>query len=287
MQLRLSQLSPKKLDLHSHSSASDGVLTPTELVLRAKEQQLDVLALTDHDTVDGLYEARQAAQQHQLILISGVEISTLWQGKTIHIVGLDFDENHTAMTELLAEQAKLRHARAIEIGERFKKFGLANAFAEAQALTDGEVTRAHYARYLVNIGMVSSEGQAFKRYLAQGKPCYVKANWCDIPTAIDVIHQAGGIAVVAHPMRYQLTNNKIHTLIQDFHRWHGDAVEIAGGVDRNQQQMLIKWIDELNLLASVGSDFHYPCGWIELGRNLSIPETVKTVWHREHENLLD
>ncbi|BFQ93383.1 PHP domain-containing protein [Gallibacterium anatis] len=277
---KLSQISATKIDLHSHSNASDGVLSPTALISRAKEQGVEVLALTDHDTVDGIAEAKTAAQQQQITLISGVEISTVWQGKTIHIVGLDFDETHPAMTELLQRQAQLRYARAVEIGERFKKFGLENAFAEAQALTSGEVTRAHYARYLVNIGMVSNEGQAFKRYLSQGKPCYVKANWCDIPTAIEVIHQAGGIAVVAHPMRYQMTNNKIRTLIEDFQQWGGDAVEIAGGVDLNQQKMLIQWLDKLSLSASVGSDFHYPCGWIELGKNLTIPENVKTVWQR-------
>lgn len=277
---KLSQISATKIDLHSHSNASDGVLSPTALISRAKEQGIEVLALTDHDTVDGIAEAKTAAQQQQITLISGVEISTVWQGKTIHIVGLDFDETHPAMTELLQRQAQLRYARAVEIGERFKKFGLENAFAEAQALTSGEVTRAHYARYLVNIGMVSNEGQAFKRYLSQGKPCYVKANWCDIPTAIEVIHQAGGIAVVAHPMRYQMTNNKIRTLIEDFQQWGGDAVEIAGGVDHNQQKMLIQWLDKLSLSASIGSDFHYPCGWIELGKNLTIPENVKTVWQR-------
>ena len=277
---KLSQISATKIDLHSHSNASDGVLSPTALISRAKEQGIEVLALTDHDTVDGIAEAKTAAQQQQITLISGVEISTVWQGKTIHIVGLDFDETHPAMTELLQRQAQLRYARAVEIGERFKKFGLENAFAEAQALTSGEVTRAHYARYLVNIGTVSNEGQAFKRYLSQGKPCYVKANWCDIPTAIEVIHQAGGIAVVAHPIRYQMTNNKIRTLIEDFQQWGGDAVEIAGGVDHNQQKMLIQWLDKLSLSASVGSDFHYPCGWIELGKNLTIPENVKTVWQR-------
>ncbi|MFU2133590.1 PHP domain-containing protein [Gallibacterium anatis] len=277
---KLSQISATKIDLHSHSNASDGVLSPTALISRAKEQGVEVLALTDHDTVDGIAEAKTAAQQQQITLISGVEISTVWQGKTIHIVGLDFDETDPAMTELLQRQAQLRYARAVEIGERFKKFGLENAFAEAQALTSGEVTRAHYARYLVNIGMVSNEGQAFKRYLSQGKPCYVKANWCDIPTAIEVIHQAGGIAVVAHPMRYQMTNNKIRTLIENFQQWGGDAVEIAGGVDHNQQKMLIQWLDKLSLSASVGSDFHYPCGWIELGKNLTIPENVKTVWQR-------
>ena len=269
-----------RMDLHMHSNASDGVFSPAEVMRKAHANGAEVVALTDHDTVDGIAEAKTAAQQQQITLISGVEISTVWQGKTIHIVGLDFDETHPAMTELLQRQAQLRYARAVEIGERFKKFGLENAFAEAQALTSGEVTRAHYARYLVNIGMVSNEGQAFKRYLSQGKPCYVKANWCDIPTAIEVIHQAGGIAVVAHPMRYQMTNNKIRTLIEDFQQWGGDAVEIAGGVDHNQQKMLIQWLDKLSLSASVGSDFHYPCGWIELGKNLTIPENVKTVWQR-------
>ena len=158
-----------KYDLHCHSTASDGILTPTEVVLRAHEKGVNVLALTDHDTVAGIVEARQQAESLGMRLINGVEISTLWENRSIHIVGLGFDISHEKMTALLAEQAKLREIRAQEIGAKLEKIGVENAYAEAKKLAgNGEVTRVHYARHLVQIGKVSNDGQAFKRYLGQG-----------------------------------------------------------------------------------------------------------------------
>ncbi|AKD39403.1 TPA: PHP domain-containing protein [Pasteurella multocida] len=272
-------------DLHCHSTASDGVLSPTEVVARAVEKGVNVLALTDHDTTAGLAEARLAAQQADLTLISGVEISTTWENRAIHIVGLGFDETSAKMTALLRQQAALRYQRALEISDKLAKVGIADAFEQAKMLATGEVTRAHYARLLVQMGKVSNEGQAFKKYLSQGKSCYVKAQWCDIPTAIEVIHQAGGLAVLAHPLRYTLTNKWVKKLIADFAQWGGDAIEVAGcGQAPEQRLLLAQWATEFDLLSSVGSDFHFPCGWVELGKSLLLPANCVPIWTKLSPN---
>ena len=270
----------KIYDLHCHSTASDGMLSPTEVVRRAYEQGVNVLALTDHDSIAGLEEAQSAAEQLGIELINGVEISTVWESRAIHIVGLGFDKTHPKMTALLAEQAALRFTRAIQIGEKLAKVGVENAFEGAKALADGEVTRAHYARYLVQIGKVANDNQAFKKYLSQGKSCYVKSEWCDIPTAINVIHQSGGISVLAHPLRYTMTNRAIRRLIADFARWGGRAMEVSGcGQSSEQRRLLASWANEQGLMGSVGSDFHFPCQWVELGKSLWLPQGVEPVWN--------
>lgn len=269
----------KKYDLHCHSTASDGVLSPREVVLRAFEQGVNVLALCDHDTVAGIDEAKQTADEIGIALISGVEISTDWEGRGIHIVGLNFDKMHPKMLALLENQKILREKRALEIGAKLEKVGISNAYEGAKTLADGEVTRAHYARYLVQIGKVSNDGQAFKRYLGPGKSAFVKAEWTNIPTTIETIHAAGGIAVIAHPLRYNMTGKWVRRLMADFKIWGGDGVEIADcGQTKDQRQILARWANEFDLLGSAGSDFHFPCGWVELGKNLALPEGVKPVW---------
>lgn len=268
-------------DLHCHSSASDGVLSPSEVVQRAYEQQVSVLALTDHDSISGLDEAQAQAERLGMRFINGVEISTKWENRAIHIVGLDFEKTHPKMTALLQQQAEKRLERAVKIGEKLAKLGVENAFEGAKKFTQGEVTRAHYARYLVEIGKVSNINQAFKKYLSQGKSAYVKAEWVDIPTAIEIIHQAGGQAVLAHPLRYTLTTKWIKKLIADFAQSGGDAIEVAGcGQTKDQRLLLARWAEEQGLYGSVGSDFHFPCGWIELGRSLHLPETVQPIWQK-------
>lgn len=269
----------KVFDLHSHSTASDGVLTPTELLQRAQQQGVDVLALTDHDCITGLDEAQRQADKLGIRLINGVEISTNWENRAIHIVGLNFDKNHSGLNTLLQNQAQLRLQRAIEIGEKLAKVGVQGAFMGAKSLTDGEVTRAHYARYLVQIGKVANIEQAFKKFLAQGKSCYVKAQWTDIPNAIATIQQAGGIAILAHPLRYNMTARWIRRLLTDFKQWGGQGIEVAGcGQTPDQRQLLARWATEFELVGSVGSDFHFPCQWIELGKSLWLPDSVKPVW---------
>lgn len=226
-------------DLHSHSTASDGMLTPTELILRAVEQKVDVLALTDHDTLAGIQEAKIAAESQPIQLISGVEISALWQNKNIHLTALDIDEHHPALIEL----------------------------------------RAHYARFLVQQDYVRNIEHAFKKYLGTGKIAYVKPQWSSISHVIDVTHQAGGVICLAHPLRYKMTARWLRALIEHFKQAGGDGIEVAScGQRPDQRQLIARWASEFDLYASVGSDFHYPTGWIELGKSLTLPTTCKPIW---------
>lgn len=268
-------------DLHSHSTASDGVLSPTELVQRAVEKGVGMLALTDHDTLGGIAEAKQAAANLPIELISGVEISILWQEKSIHLAALNVDETNETLVNLLKNQAQLRQQRAEKIGEKLAKAGIPNAYEGAKKLASGEVTRAHYGRFLVAAGYVRDDEQAFKRYLGIGKKAYVKPIWCSMEEAIHATHQAGGLIAVAHPLRYKMTARWVRRLIENFKNAGGDGIEVAGCAQTpDQRQLLARWAAEFDLLASAGSDFHYPAGWIELGKGLQLPESCKPIWER-------
>lgn len=268
-----------KFDLHSHSNASDGTLSPTELVERAVSQGVEMLALTDHDTTAGTSEAKKAAENLPIQLISGVEISVVWQEKNIHLAALNIDEHHPAMITLLSKQAELRATRAIEIGEKLAKVGIPNAYDGAKLLAEGEVTRAHYGRFLYEQGYVRNIEHAFKKYLGAGKSAYVKPSWCSLDEAIAVTHSAGGVICIAHPLRYKLTGRWIRRLITDFKAAGGDGIEVSGcGQTPDQRQLIARWAAEFELYASGGSDFHFPTGWIELGRGLTLPQSCRPIW---------
>ena len=269
-------------DLHSHTTASDGYLTPAQLVQRAVEMRVGVLAITDHDTTEGLAAAAATIAELSLPLqlVNGVEISTLWENHEIHIVGLGIETAHPAMVQLLAEQTERRNLRAQEIGVRLAKARIDGAFEGAQKLADGgAVTRGHFARYLVQIGIADNMAQVFKKYLAKGKTGYVPPQWCTIKQAIDVIHQSGGQAVIAHPGRYDLTAKWLKRLLAHFAEQGGDAMEVAQCQQApHERSQLAKYAQEYQLLASQGSDFHQPWSWIELGRKLWLPGGVEPVW---------
>lgn len=269
-------------DLHSHTTASDGYLTPEQLVARAVEMRVGVLAITDHDSTDGLARAAAAieADSLPLQLINGVEISTLWENHEIHIVGLRIDPEHPAMVKLLANQARLRVERAQEIGRRLEKARIEGAWEGALRLAQGgAVTRAHFARYLVEIGVAENIAKVFKKYLAKGNIGYVPPQWCTLKEAIDVIHQSGGQAVVAHPGRYDLSTKWLKRLLAYFAEQGGDAMEVAQCQQApNERTQHAAFARDYNLLASQGSDFHQPCSWIELGRKLWLPGGVNPVW---------
>lgn len=266
-------------DLHSHSTASDGVLTPSELVQRALEQKVEMLALTDHDTVAGIAEAKQYAHDKPIRFISGVEISILWEGKSIHLAALNVDERNSYLLELLHRQQQYRDQRALEIGEKLAKIGILNAYEGAKKLAKGEVTRAHYGRFLLEQGYVRNIEQAFKRYLGVGKCAYVKPIWCSLSEAVNTTHQAGGVICIAHPLRYKMTARWVRRLIADFKQAGGDGIEVSGAAQTpDQRQLLARWADEFNLYSSGGSDFHYPTGWLELGKGLHLPQNCRPIW---------
>ncbi|MBS0847220.1 PHP domain-containing protein [Citrobacter sp. JGM124] len=271
-------------DLHSHTSASDGVLSPDALVQRAVDMRVNVLAITDHDTVAGIAPARQAIADANLPLqlVSGVEISTLWENIEIHVVGLNIEETHPQITHLLRAQSERRQQRAVLIAERLDKAKIPGALEGAMRHAQGgEITRGHFARFLVEEKRANSIADVFKKYLAKGKTGYVAPQWCTIQQAIDVIHQAGGQAVLAHPARYGLSAKWLKRLLAYFSECGGDAMEVAQCQQApNERTLLASYARQFNLLASQGSDFHQPCAWIELGRKLWLPAGVEPVWLR-------
>jgi len=288
-----------RIDLHCHTNASDGVLTPAEMLLRAEVMQLDVLAITDHDSVQGYQQALQL-QQAQLAalpegksaskqaaalqLLSGVEFSTSWQGFEIHILGWRFAPDHEQMVQLLNAQREQRHQRSELIHERLLK----NAVAAEHLPTarpnleqgGGVRTRLHYADALLKHGYVATKQQAFERFLGKGQCAYVKPQWCSMEEAVKVIHASGGVASIAHPLAYDMSTKWLRRLITDFKGAGGVCMEVVSGQQAPEQR---QWLSELareyNLLASAGSDFHFPGRWRELGRNLQMPEGLTPVWH--------
>lgn len=274
-----------RYDLHCHSTASDGSLTPTELIQRAVANQVDVLALTDHDTLAGLEEAHQAnaATQHALTLINGVEISTSWHGYDIHIVGLNLDRHHQGLLDFLAEQSEQRDQRAKKIGERLEKAGLKGAYDGAKALAkSASITRGHYARWLIDQGYADTPKAVFNKYLARGKTGYVANQWASIEAAIAQIHAAGGLAVLAHPCRYQMKTKWLRRLLVDFKTAHGDAIEVQQSQQApHERQLLGQLAQEFGLQQSLGSDFHQVTAWIDLGRHLGYLEDQPWLWLSE------
>lgn len=269
-------------DLHSHTTASDGCLTPEALVHRAVEMRVGTLAITDHDTTAAIAPAREEISRSGLTLnlIPGVEISTVWENHEIHIVGLNIDITHPLMCEFLAQQTERRNQRAQLIAERLEKAQIPGALEGAQQLAQGgAVTRGHFARFLVECGKASSMADVFKKYLARGKTGYVPPQWCTIEQAIDVIHHSGGKAVLAHPGRYNLSAKWLKRLVAHFAEHHGDAMEVAQCQQSpNERTQLATLARQHHLWASQGSDFHQPCPWIELGRKLWLPAGVEGVW---------
>lgn len=271
-----------RIDLHSHTTASDGRLEPKDLVERALSFDIEVLAITDHDTVDGLALAKQHVQDNNLPIkiINGIEISTVWQNKDIHIVGLNIDPENEQLSALIEQQKQHRITRSELIAERLQKATREGVLEEVRQIAgDAPVTRAHFAKWLVDNGYAKTMQMVFKKYLTRNNPGYVPPNWCSMKDAVDAIHAAGGLAVLAHPGRYKLTAKWIKRLLAAFVDANGDAMEVAQPQQAQQERRnLADYAIQYKLLASQGSDFHYPSPWMELGRNLWLPAGVEPVW---------
>lgn len=271
-----------KIDLHSHTHCSDGLLSPEELVCRAVEKKVQVLAITDHDTTQGL--ARAAAQiasaQLPLHLINGVEISTSWYEFEIHVVGLNIDPDSVLLQQRLQSQQQRRLERATEMARRLTKFQVPDCLPAVLAIANGAaLTRTHFARHLVQIGKASSMNNVFKKYLARGKAGYVPNNWVPLAEAVQWIHDAGGVAVLAHPLKYNLNGKWLTKLVREFALAGGNAVEVASPQQTPVQKREIWRLCQLfELTASVGSDFHQPTDWNELGRGLYLTDDIVPLW---------
>ncbi|MEE2766086.1 MAG: PHP domain-containing protein [Pseudomonadota bacterium] len=269
------------IDFHTHSIASDGQLSPTQLVRRASEKGVRVLALTDHDTTHGVEEAAITAKEIGVHLVPGIELSVTWNDQNFHMVGLGIDPLHPILASGIREQQELRLSRAREIGRRLNKNRIEGAFEGAALLAgNGMLTRTHFARYLVDQNRAATLQKAFDQFLKRGKPGYVPTRWAPLETGIQWVTAAGGIAVLAHPQRYKISTTRLKRLLTDFKTAGGQAIEVVCGNSSNDDVLKFsRHALDFGLLGSVGSDFHSPENrWIELGRLRPFPNGVSPVW---------
>ena len=273
----------RNFDLHCHSNVSDGVLAPASLAARAKAKGVDVWALTDHDEVSGIAEARAAAEALDLAFIPGVEISITWAGQTVHIVGLRIDERNGELLRGLAATRSGRELRAREMSDQLAAAGIADAYEGALRYAGNPdlISRTHFARYIIDRGVCPDVPTVFRNYLIEGKPGYVPHRWATLQQAVGWIRGAGGVAIIAHPGRYKFDPMAYDALFGEFQRLGGVAIEVVTGSHTpDQYDEYARVARRYGFLASRGSDFHGPGeSRIELGQLPPLPSSVIPVWH--------
>jgi 3',5'-nucleoside bisphosphate phosphatase len=270
-------------DLHCHSTISDGVLTPAAVAARARANGVELWALTDHDEVDGIPQARAAAAQVGMQYVPGVEISVTWAGQVVHIVGLQIDETNPLLVQGLAATRGGRELRAREMAGQLAAVGIAGAFEGALKHVGNPdlISRTHFARFLVESGVCTDVHEVFRNYLTEGKPGYVPHRWATLENALGWIRAAGGVAVVAHPGRYPFSALAFNAFFDEFKQLGGSAIEVVTGSHTvDQYQQYAKVAKNFGFLASRGSDFHGPGeSRIDLGVLPPLPEGLTPVWH--------
>jgi len=269
-------------DLHCHSTCSDGLLSPAGVVKRAAARGVDVLALTDHDELAGLGEARAAAREAGITLIDGSELSVSWHDDTVHIVALGIDPDNAELAGGLESIRNGRDARARRIGAALADAGIPDAFEGALTYVTSErlISRTHFARHLVDSGRARDMKDAFRHFLTPGKPGYVSHVWASLSQVVGWIHQAGGQAVIAHPGRYKVSSAQLRTLIGEFRDLGGDAIEVVSPSHTPAQYVEFAAIARaFALKASCGSDFHGPGeSRMDFGDLPPLPAGVDPVW---------
>jgi 3',5'-nucleoside bisphosphate phosphatase len=274
----------ENFDLHNHSTGSDGLLSPTQLIELAARTGVDAIALTDHDTTAGLEEAAAAAKRLGVGWVPGVEISVTWGDTTLHIVGLDIDPSAPPMVEGLQSIRDGRLGRAERVASALKGMGIEGALegALARAPSESMLSRTHFARFLVETGVAKDTQRAFDKYLGKGKPAYVAHQWAELGDAIRWIKGSGGIAVLAHPGRYDLKPWARGELLEEFRRLGGEAIEVITGSHRPEQySMWRRAAEEYGFLASRGADYHGPGeSPFEPGKLPLLPEALTPVWSK-------
>lgn len=270
-------------DLHCHSNISDGVLKPEEVALRAKNNGVDVWALTDHDEVAGIGIARETARALGMRHVAGVEVSISWAGETVHIIGLQIDESNPVLLQGLQTTRTGRNARALEIAVQLEKAGIPDAYAGALKYAGNPqlLGRTHFARYIVELGICNKVSQVFDKFLIEGRPGYVPHRWATLEQALGWIHAAGGVAVVAHPGRYKYSDLAESEMLQHFKQLGGAGIEVVTGSHSvDQYQHYSKVAQHYGFLASIGSDFHAPGeSRIDVGKLPPLPSHLTPVWH--------
>ncbi len=269
-------------DLHCHSVISDGTLTPEALAQRAKDRGVELWSLTDHDEVGGQHRAAAAARALSLPYLTGTEISVSFASKTVHIVGLGFDADNTELVQGLRATRGGRDVRAQEMADQLTAVGIRGSFEGALKYAGNPelISRTHFARFLVEIGVCKDTPEVFRKYLTEGKPGFVPHRWATMANAVRWITEAGGVAVIAHPARYGFTANEEFALFTEFKAHGGRAVEVVTGSHSSAEY--VTYADmarEFDLAASRGSDFHSPDeSHTDLGQLPWLPGQLQPVW---------
>ncbi len=271
------------IDLHCHSTASDGLLKPEALVARAAANGVEILALTDHDGVSGLAEARAKAESEGVRFVDGVEISVTWEGTTVHIVGLQIDPEDPVLRSGLESIREGRATRAEKMGEALAAVGVPDSLAGAKTYAENPslISRSHFARHLVKTGRARDVKSVFQRYLVKGKPGFVPHQWASLGDAVSWIRASGGIAVVAHPGRYNFSKPELHAFLAEFKDSGGAGIEVVTGSHSPEQYFEFARIArEFGLTASRGSDYHGKGeSRADLGALPQLPDDLKPIWH--------
>ena len=269
-------------DLHCHSVVSDGTLTPEVLAERAKTNGVELWALTDHDEISGQHRAMAAARAQGMAYLTGTEISVTFAGETVHIVGLGFDADDAALKQGLHNTRNGREQRAREMSDSLAQAGIHGAFEGALKFVGNPelISRTHFARHLVETGVCKETNEVFRKYLTEGKPGYVPHRWATLKDAVTWITQANGIAIIAHPGRYNFSANAEYALFTEFKAHGGRGVEVVTGSHTKQE--FVKYAEtakEFGLAASRGSDFHSPDeSHSDLGKLPFLPGELTPVW---------
>jgi predicted metal-dependent phosphoesterase TrpH len=272
-----------KVDLHCHSNVSDGVLAPAAVAAYARKGGVDVWALTDHDEVKGIKAAREAAAGLGMRFVAGVEISVTWANETVHVVGLQIDEDAPQLAQGLAATRAGRDARGREIAHQLARAGIPDAYEGALKYVGNPdlLSRTHFARYLVEIGACSNTPEVFRKYLSEGKPGYVPHRWASLADAVGWIRGAGGIPVIAHPGRYRFDRTAEGALFDEFKQLGGNTIEVVTGSHTpDQYAVYAEAAKRYGFLASRGTDFHAPGeSRIEFDKLAPLPAGLTPVWH--------
>lgn len=275
-------VTPANFDFHSHSTVSDGLLPPHEVARRAAANGVDLWALTDHDDLGGLVEARQVAEEAGMRFVNGVEISIEWKSTPIHIVGLGFDRLHPGLSGGLDELRIGRVERARRMGDALAAIGIPGVYEGAlcYATNPSLISRAHFARYMVSIGIARDVPGVFQHYLTPGKPGYVDHRWATLTEAVGWITAAGGVAVVAHPGRYKMSGGEMRKFLDEFKEVGGQGIEVTCGSHSPDHVLhFARLARHYAFHASRGSDFHGPEeSYVDLGKLPQLPEDLKPVW---------
>lgn len=275
-------MTPANFDLHCHSVVSDGLLPPAELARRAAANGVDLWALTDHDDLGGLPEAAATAREAGINFVNGVEISIEWRQTPIHVVGLGFDANHPALCGGLHGLREGRVERARRMADALDARGISGVFEGAMGYAGNPslISRAHFARYLVEIGIAKDVQGVFQHYLTPGKPGYVDHRWATLEEAVGWITDAGGVAVVAHPGRYRMSGGDMRRFLGQFRDAGGLGIEVVCGSHTADHVLhFSRLARHFGFHASRGSDFHGPEeSYVDLGRLPGLPEDLKPVW---------